>query len=170
MAIETSKQFNSAVKSFSATGVRLENKGGELVAYAFHQAMEHGNSTPFMTLRAAIPTFVCKPKGMTQKNLDVFVQEFTSFNFVPKTKTYKQEKGKNVAALPVENAFKFWLHEREPEQEVTDVEQLRKLLTRAQKLAEKAGIDNTTMDLMLESVRTELDPNATVAATLGIAA
>lgn len=139
----TNAQFKAAIKSVTRRGVSLENSCVELVEHVMFQMSEHGNGSAAMDLRAAIPQFVAKPKGFTQKALTEYIEVYSQFKFDTKSKTFKKDKGYNPQALPQENAFKFWAWEKEEGEKSTKTpaERLIEAIQRAEKELNDVEID-----------------------------
>ena len=163
--IVTTADFEKGLNSIGSRSKGLESKFAAVTAYVYNQATEHGNASPAMRLREELTTFVCKPKGFTQKGLDVWMETYVGFDKGKEKGSYRKNKSFQPVELP-EQGVKFWQYKIEREAVEFSVSES---LARVVKRAHKEGIEDTDIIEAISVVLNELsNPNDALANTLGV--
>ena len=137
-SIKTTEEFTSKLKGGIRRDVNQRNFLSNAMAFIFNQIEEHGNGTPATSLRNSLTSISCRPKGMTIKKLDTFIETYTGLSWDNADKVYNKNKGTNPQLLP-EDHCRFWDYENDDDAPTfTDAEKLRNYLA---KRSDKLSID-----------------------------
>jgi hypothetical protein len=169
MNIQNAQGFASAIKILGSRSAGFKSVLGDVVGYAYNQAVSNGNSSPLMVIRDSMPNWV-KPSGCTIKALDSFVADYCGFEWNKESKSYKKIPGKNLRELP-EQGVKFWDYakeETEPKR-VTVEQDIARAIARAVKQGGWTQ-DSFLSEVAKQVAASELKDVAELAAVLGIAA
>ena len=130
-SIKTTEEFSSKLRGGIRRDANQRSFFADAAAFVFNQVEAHGNGTPATALRNALPVMGCRPKGLTVKNLDAFIERYTGLSWDMTDKVYNKNKGSSdLQALPVDHC-RFWEYESEEDAPTfTDTEKLRNYLVK----------------------------------------
>lgn len=75
---------------------KVESVIREAFSFSFAQLSEHRNTSPLGIVYEALPTLAAKPKGLSQKNMRVYLTDTLGLTFDSKKRIFSVPKGLNI--------------------------------------------------------------------------
>jgi hypothetical protein len=172
MKVQDSKGFSVGVTLLKKRSGSINAILGGCTEYAYRQALDNGNSSPFMVLREILPT-IAKPTGCSMKALDAFITDYTGFTWNKETKSYKKDAGANIRSLPGaegQQHCRFWEFPTEASEKTERTWRHDIILAMRKAARQGAFLDEVLDEVVKSAEEAKLTTREDLAATLGLAA